>query len=104
MWQSHEPAGATSFGDVIGKECSWEAYGAPNFRQDDISAARHQVQFTPSKSRVLARNFLGNSLGKSAPGRRLVTSHPTHLMEQRMASDLKGKVVLITGASTGIGA
>jgi hypothetical protein len=68
MWQSQAPGGATSFGGVIGKERSREADGAPNFLQDDISAARHQVQFTPSKSRVFGRNLLGKSFGKSAPG------------------------------------
>jgi hypothetical protein len=68
MWQSHAPGGATSFGGVIGKECSQEADGAADFRQDDILAARHQVQFRPSKSRVFDRKLLGKSLGKSAPG------------------------------------
>ncbi len=36
--------------------------------------------------------------------RPLQTHRSYNFMEQRMASDLKGKVVLITGASTGIGA
>src|SRR6266404_7287230 len=52
MWQSHAPGGATTFGDVIGKNFSSGGGPAANFGQDDISLTQHQVQFTPSKPPV----------------------------------------------------
>ena len=54
---------------------------------------------------IVARSSIDVAIHRQSPR----VSHrdlPAHsiVREQRMASDLKGKVVLITGASTGIGA
>src|ERR1700676_1759445 len=103
MWQSQAPGGATSFGGVIGKNCSWRRQARRisdkmTFRRRDIKYNSRRRNRAFSVATYPATHWANYRRG------RLVTCQRTDFMEQGMASDLKGKVVLITGASTGIGA
>src|SRR5450755_2604754 len=113
MWQSHALGGAMSFDGVIGRR--FVSGAGPSGVSGKMTFRRLEFKYN---SRRLNRVVIGTDEPAFRAARIFVTGSVVCTLapgaapacgcilfrEQGMSSDLKGKVVLVTGASTGIGA